>query len=505
MSTTEEIPAGTRRAGKHRRRSAVTAELDTHLGSGLSWSFANNVLSRLGSVLSGVVLARLLVPADYGVFAAAMVVLGAILSMNELGVSLAVVRWPGPPDRIAPTVLTMSTVASVAMYAACFAAAPYVADALSAPHATLLIRVLCVCVLADGVTAVSAALITRAFDQRKRAVIDLASFVVGTGVAVTLAVLGAGAWSMVWGYVVSNVLASGLTVLFAPQRVRFGWDPDAARTLMAFGAPLAGSSLLMFVMLNVDYVVVGHLLGAVDLGIYLLAFNLSAWPANLVSASVRRVSLAGFARLLEQPAARVGETFARAAGLLLAVALPMAVMLAVYAHPLVLVLYGQKWAAAVDVLQLLCVLGVVRVLTELAYDFLVALGRTTPNLWLQLLWVGCLVPGLVVGAHLGGIVGVAAAHAVIALGVIVPAYLLELRRCGVGPVRLAAVAARPVGGGILIVASGLGALQLISGHLAELAVGGIAGLVLYLAAVGSMRAMLRTGDLVLARAAPDPS
>jgi O-antigen/teichoic acid export membrane protein len=464
--------------GKHRAETV----LGRQIGNGLTWSFVNNLLNRLGSLAAGVVLARILVPADYGVFAVALVVLNAILSINELGVSLAVVRWPGRLDRIAPTVTTMSLVFSSFLFVTCFAAAPVVASALDAPSATWLIRVLCLCVVADGAASVSAALITREFRQRLRLVIDIASFVAGSGLSVVLAVMGFGAWSMVWGFLASNVLASVFSVVAAPRWYPPGWDRGAARELLAFGAPLAGSSLLMFFMLNTDYVIVGHLLGASALGVYLLAFNLSAWPAGMVSAPVRRVSLAAFSRLAEQPM-RIGESFARAAALLLAVALPMSVLLAAYGRPLIAFVYGAKWSAAAPVLQLLCVLGVVRILTELAYDFLVALGRTRPNLWLQVLWTACLGPALVIGARADGIVGVAAGHAVVAVGIVVPAYALALRNAGVRTPQLVTGLVRPIVGGIVVVGSAAVVLRVVDGDLPQLALGGVVALPLYLAVV----------------------
>jgi O-antigen/teichoic acid export membrane protein len=472
--------------------------LDERIGGGLRWSFVNNILGRLGSVLAGVVLARILAPADYGVYAAALIVLSAILSMNELGVSVAVVRWPGRVDDIAPTVTTIAAVTSGVLFAGCFAVAPAVASALNSPHASTLIRVVSVCVLADGAASVSAALITRAFDQRIRTVIDLGSFVVGTAVSIALAAVGFGAWSMAWGLVVSNVLASGLSIAYAPRRYLPGWNRTTARELLHFGTPLAGGSLLLFFMLNIDYIVVGHVLGAVALGTYLIAFNLSSWPVHLVSTAVRRVSLAGFSRLAEQQS-RVGESFARAAGLVLALTLPLAVLIACYAHPLIGFVYGAKWLAAADVLRLLCVLGVTRVFTELAYDFLVALARSRATLWLQIFWCACLVPALVIGAHLGGIVGVAAGHAVVAVGAVVPAYLMTLQRAGVELTRVARALARPVAGCAVIAASSVVVLRLVPAELPELVLGGLA-ILLYLAVVRKMRHLLRTSDLMLSPA-----
>ena len=76
------------------------------------WSFANTIIGRLGTLGIGIALARLLGPKEFGTYAVALIALMAVLSFNELGVSLAIVRWPGKPQAIAPTVTTISLVAS---------------------------------------------------------------------------------------------------------------------------------------------------------------------------------------------------------------------------------------------------------------------------------------------------------------------------------------------------------------------------------------------------------
>src|SRR5215469_10439011 len=80
----------------------------------LGWSFFNTAFSRLGTLGIGIVLARLLGPHAFGTYAVALVALIAVLSFNELGVSLAIVRWPGDPAEITPTVTTISIVSSLA-------------------------------------------------------------------------------------------------------------------------------------------------------------------------------------------------------------------------------------------------------------------------------------------------------------------------------------------------------------------------------------------------------
>ena len=319
--------------------------LHTTARRALWWSVANNVVGRVGTTLMGIVLARLLVPEDYGIYAVALVALNALLSMNELGVSLAIVRRPGDVSRIAPTVKTLAFGSSLVLWLATFLAAPHVAAALDAPEATNVLRLLTLSVLIDALTAVPSALMTRDFMQKERLIVDTAGFLTGAVVAIALAVAGFGAWALVWSVLLGNIVNALFILRYSPDRHPYGFRRDVARELLAFGLPLALASLVIMALLNIDYVVIGAELGPVQLGFYLLAFNLCSWPVNMFSAPARRVSLPLFARL------HAGETEASSAfvpvcTLLLLVTLPACLALAALAEPIVAIVYGDTWRPA---------------------------------------------------------------------------------------------------------------------------------------------------------------
>ncbi len=464
--------------------------LESSIKRGAVWSLLNNATSRLASIASGIILARLLVPEDYGVFAVALIVLSALLSINELGVSVAIVRWESGVDRIAPTVTTLSIVSSIVLYALCFASAPSIAQILNAPDATGVIRVLSLAVLFDGAASVSAAFITRAFEQRKRMVIDLTGFSVGTSLSIVLAFAGFGGWAIALGFLATSIVASALNIMWTPIRVLPGFDRQAARELLAFGLPLAGSSFLLFALLNLDYIVVGSQLDTERLGLYLLAFNLAAWPISLVSVAVRRVSLAGFSRVAGDEAV-AGASFSRALGAILVITLPMCVLLACYAAPLIDVLYGDKWSAAAPIVSWLCVLAGVRLVAELGYDYLVALGRTRSNLLVQFIWVAALIPALLIGATLDGTTGVAIGHAFVGTVVVLPILILMLTRCSVSLREMLRSAALPLLGSVAIAVTALGVNHLELSSFATVLAGGVVGLVVYAVIVAPMRKRLQ--------------
>lgn len=396
----------------------------------LGWSLLNSVSGRLLTVGVGMVLARLLTPAEYGNYAVALLVLTVTQSMNELGVSVALLRSTEDPTRLAPTAVTLSVGASTCLYLAIFAAAPSLARTLGAPAMVSVIRLVGVNLLLDAVSSVPNALLSHSFRQARRALVDLGAFLPGATVSVVLAAAGWGPSSLAWGSLAGNSTAVVLVYVLAPSRPRPGWDLEHAKQLLSTGLPLAATSLVYLSILNVDYVTVGRMLGTEALGFYVLAFNLSSWPSSLLSQSIRRVAIPGFAQM-SHDAASLGRAFAKSLGMLAAVAVFASLLLSMLAEPLVTLFYGRTWLQAVDALRWLAVLGCLRVLLDLAYDVLVALGATRRLLGVQLLWIGVLIVALPIGAAVGGIVGVAIGHVLVAGVVTGTAYVLALRRAGV--------------------------------------------------------------------------
>jgi PST family polysaccharide transporter len=163
------------------------------------------------------------------------------------------------------------------------------------------------------------------------------------------------------------------------------------------------------------------------------------------------------------------------------------VLLAALAEPLIRVVYGERWAPAAAALALLVLLGAVRVALELGYDFLASAGRSRAILWIHLVWLGALVPLLALGAHLDGIRGVAAAHVIVAVLVITPAYLVAFKPYGVKAGALGARLLRPFLGGVLMVAVVLGIRNVVDSELLQILVGGALSCLAYLAVVFPMR------------------
>ena len=190
--------------------------------------------------------------------------------------------------------------------------------------------------------------------------------------------------------------------------------------------------------------------------------------------------------------------------------LPIGFLTAVLALPLIDFLYGTEWAPSAPVLRFLIILGIARMLTQLALDILTGAGETRATLWFNLGWAVALVPALIIGTRAGGTRGAAIAHALVALFVALPLAFAALRRIGVTLMPIARGLVRP-----LLAAAASAALCTIVRELvpamplAQLAATGVVGLATYallvVPAEQRRRLIAQARDRVRARQDPTPA
>lgn len=400
-------------------------DLVTRIKKALVWSTVNNLLLRFGNLALGIVLARLLAPEDFGVFAVALTLQNVLLALADMGLSADLIRT-GDIEGRAGTATTLTT-ASGAVFALvmCLTAAPFSA-ALGSPDATGVVQVISLTLVLSGLSCVPYSIMQRDFRQPEQTALGLIALVLDLLITVSLVLLGLGAMALAISRVITQSVTTAVQFWMVRMRPRFGWDRRVARELVRFGVPLAAANLVYMAIVSVPNIMVGSMMGSVALGFFLLAFNISSWPLNALGAAVRAVALPGFARLTDP--VRKAEGFTAAIAVTVAWSTLAGVLLSALAVSVVPLLYGEKWLTAAQALAGLAVYGAIRIVVELMGNFLVAVGATRKQLIAQLVWIGTLVPAMALGIEWGGLAGAGWANAAVAGLVIVPAYLLLSRR-----------------------------------------------------------------------------
>jgi PST family polysaccharide transporter len=254
--------------------------------------------------------------------------------------------------------------------------------------------------------------------------------------------------------------------------------------LYHFALPFTLATLVGYLLQNVDYAFIGHFMGPLMLGTYVLAFNGASWPASLLGGVLGSVAVSTFSRV-RHDRERLMNAIVDGVRAIVLLAAPMSALEMVLSRPLVLTLYGPHWAAASEPLAILTLYGLISVTCLLFSQMLAALGQSKFILIVQLVWLIALVPAMALGVHVDGIVGAAIAHIIIIVPIVLPCYLIALKRAT--GVRIGALVKASLPALVAAVIAGAIAwllAQSFGNPVAQLLVGGGAGGLFYFTATG---------------------
>lgn len=330
-----------------------THNIATRTLRAMFWTYGAFVGGRLLSLAAITVLARLLTPMEFGVVALALIAMAILDTFPGLGVGDAIVIVnEDEVEEKAETAFAVSVVVGLALAAVMAALGPLAAPFFQQPELIAVMPVLGISFFLLGLGSTHAALAMKRMDFRSRTAAELAAATVRGAVSVILAFAGAGVWSLVVGYVVGSAALTLTLWLLVPWRPCFRPQRAHLRSLLSFGGTVTGVNVMAAFLTQFDFLAVGRVLGAAQLGFYSIATRLPALFILDPAAVSGRVLFPAFASLQRADMPRAFLTSLRYASL---VTLPLTVFLAMLARPLTIALLGNQWSPSIEAAQVLCV------------------------------------------------------------------------------------------------------------------------------------------------------
>jgi lipopolysaccharide exporter len=375
---------------------------------GAAWLGIASIVGKVMLAATTIVLARLLTPEEFGLISLSLVMIVYADAISDAGVGQAMIYLPRTRESTRAA-FVCSLVSGLVLAGLVWLGAPLVADFFHRPDVTPLVRLLGVGLLASALAAVPEALLRRELLFSRNTVAYFIRSLVTGGVAIVLAFLGAGAWSLAIGTVSGSVAYLVAAWVLCPQR------PDARiwrttrqdiRTVWGYGIPVAGSTLLSRLIFDVDYLIIGRVLGATALGYYTLAFRLPELLIINVFFILTGVAFPIYSQVRNN-AERLSSGYLVTVRIFSLYGLTAGVGLAVGAALIVPAFFGEQWEASVMPLVALGLYAACRSIGGGATEIYKAIGRPGLSVWLSLIRLAVLVPSLYVAARLWGIVGVA--------------------------------------------------------------------------------------------------
>jgi O-antigen/teichoic acid export membrane protein len=227
----------------------------------------------------------------------------------------------------------------------------------------------------DATRGVARTIYRRRLDFRSLVVPEVVPMAVASIVSVVLAWLGFGVWSLVVRTVLHSVLGAALLRLRGLYTPRLRFHRESARALFGYGRYIVGSSVLFVALYNVDKFYVSATLGLATLGMYELAMRVSDLPVKEVSHVIGSVMFPVFARLDRDGRGGLRGAFLKTLRYTTLVTAPLAIALATFGPPLLLRVYGERWAPAAHALAILALYTLFRAMSSLVHDMFKAIGR----------------------------------------------------------------------------------------------------------------------------------
>ena len=320
-----------------------------------------------------IILARLLLPDDFGLVAIGLTVLTVATSLTDFGVVAALIQQPATDKRHLDTAWTIGLLRGIIVTVSLLVLAPFIAELFDEGRAAGIIRALAFTALIQAVASIEVARLNRELRFHGLASIRLSAAIANTIVAILLAP-HYGAWALVWGSLAASLINSAFSYVIAPYRPAFRLADTATASIARFGRWIFLIGVLAVAADAILRWLVATQLGVAELGLFFLAVRLAFLPSQLVSELVSDVAFPVYAEL------QLNRQKAAAAfrGLLISVALaliPACMVLAVLMPDLVQHVLGDRWQGAIVITQLLIISSIAGMLGDGVAPVLKGTGR----------------------------------------------------------------------------------------------------------------------------------
>ncbi|MCZ6860782.1 MAG: MOP flippase family protein [Alphaproteobacteria bacterium] len=384
--------------------------LERQAAGGAYWTGSSSVAVTVLQFAQLAVLARLLVPEDFGLMAMMMVVIGFAQAFADMGISNAIIHRQDTTDDHLSSLYWLNILAGIVLILLLLAAVPGVVTLFTEPRLAELIPVIALIFLIAPFGQVYQALLQKNLRFRELSVSEISGAALGAAVAITAAVAGQGIYALIFGQLANTACRTAVLIGYGWRE----WRPSLhfrRRDLdnyLSFGLFQMGERSINFLGQRVDQLLIGALLGAQALGYYHLAFNLVILPVTRINPVLTRVAFPIFARV-QNDAAKLRHGYMTMQRVLSAVNFPLLLGLAAVAPVFIPLVLGEQWAPSIVLVQFLAGVALIRSTGNPVGSLLLGKGRADLGFYWNVWVVLTQIPAVYVGAKVGGTVGVATA------------------------------------------------------------------------------------------------
>lgn len=368
--------------------------------SGLVWTFAQQFGNQLIGFVVSLVLARILLPEEFGLIGMIAVFYSVGKALIESGLTQSLIRSQELDQEDFSTVFFFNLGASVVIYLLVFLLAPLIADFYSQEVLVQIIRIYCLTFIIDAFSSVQRARLTKNMEFRTQTLVAIPSTILGGVVGVSMAYSGYGVWSLVWSNIASSLGNTIQLWIYSKWSPSLRFNNRLFRDHFNFGYKLMLSGLLDRIFSNIYLIIIGRFFSPAQVGFYTRAETMKQLPVSNISRALNKVTYPLFATI-QNDEARLKRVYKQLMQMVVFIIAPVLIFLAVLAEPTFVFLFTEKWLPAVPFFQILCVTGILFPIHAYNLNVLKVKGRSDLVLKLAFVKKGLTVVLIVIGLQFG--------------------------------------------------------------------------------------------------------
>ena len=416
--------------------------LEAKIVKGVSWMAFFGAVSQAFSWTITIVIARILVPGDYGLMAMSTIIAGYALTMSELGLGNAIVQRHSITADELSSVFWFTTGLSVALAASCVPVSYLTAAVMREPRVIPLTQAVSVLFLLNGLQVIPSCLLNRRMDFKTIGLVEMVSAMTASGCMLVMAGAGAGVWTLLLGNVVRSAVRTILLFLKTRWRPTMHFNFSESRSFLSYGITIALGRSLFYVQEKSDRFFAGRAWTPGLLGCYTFALDLAQVPTDKIVSLINNVSFPAFCKLQNDPPA-FAALYLNIAKITAAVSLPLFTAGFILGDDLIRLVLNPKWYPMIFMFRVVCLAQILTSMNALNNFVHAAQGRPRWSLYYNLCCVICMPASFAVAAPFGlnaMAVPWLSMYAALCVGWIV----ISLRKLGVGIGRYIDAVSRPL-------------------------------------------------------------
>ncbi len=337
----------------HNSQSTKEPQIIQEAVHSIKWTALAQLLPRLVTPLTTMLLAALLVPDDFGIVAIANLVISLTNIVIGMGFGTTVIQRRTMVDDTANMAFWMSLLLAILLYGILWFTSPYIALFYKITSLTNVLRVVGLSLIISVFTTIPTALLQKDLKFKKIFFISAGPQIINGVISLVFALLKFGYWSLVIGYLAGNFFGSVMAWYSCPWKPRLIWRADIAKSIFNFSVWILIANFASWFYLYADNALAGYFFGSNGVGQYSLGFNISMLLAGMIATPIASIAYPVFCKLKSNK--DVGSELIKFQSLSASILFPACVGLSAIATPVISIIYGNKWPELGMIIQVLSI------------------------------------------------------------------------------------------------------------------------------------------------------